>query len=113
MYRHNNVSAWYLAVYNFVYSLVPVHQATDVELAIRLAETPPSVIGRGSSTLKCIFNTFKPFALRTAKTLRSFGCSECNRVKMHVKYPKLNKTSVGSLILGCFMLFSNLTLRSG
>ena len=24
---------------------------------------------------------FNPFALRTAKTLWSFGCSECNRVK--------------------------------
>ena len=25
--------------------------------------------------------SFNPFALRTAKTLRSFGCSECKRVK--------------------------------
>ena len=24
---------------------------------------------------------FNPTALRTAKTLQSFGCSECNRVK--------------------------------
>ena len=94
-------------MYNFVYNLVPVHRATDVEFAIGLSETPPSVKGRGSSTLKCILNTFNPFALTTAKTLRSCGCSECNRVKMHVKYLKLNKTSVGSLIMGCFMLFSN------
>ena len=28
----------------------------------------------------CIDN-FNPIALRTAKTLQSFGCSECNRVK--------------------------------
>ena len=27
-------------------------------------------------------NLFNPFALRMAKTVWSFGCSECNRVKM-------------------------------
>ena len=29
-----------------------------------------------------------PIALRTAKTLWSFGCSECNRVKWFVELPE-------------------------
>ena len=29
----------------------------------------------------CLVQPFNPIAFRTAKTLWSFGCSECNRVK--------------------------------
>ena len=38
-----------------------------------------------SKVYECALMVFNPIALRTAKTLWSFGCSECNRVNVEYR----------------------------